>query len=114
MKTWNRTAVVVVAKQPVLDWLRSVDPTSADLTLEELCKEPTVYLLDESKSDQHAEKLLADSCARMFEEELNGWYQAPETWPDDRSIKTFQRWFTYTVHSMIVDLCERPVMREEL
>jgi len=62
-------------KQPVLDWLRPVDPTSAEMTIEDLRKEPTVCLLAESHSDEFAEKLLAKSGARIFEEQLDGWYR---------------------------------------
>ena len=61
MRTWNRTAVVVVPKQPFLDWLHSIDPSSADLTLADLHQDPTVYLLPESGSDPEAINLLAAS-----------------------------------------------------
>ena len=113
MRTWNRTAVIVDPKQPVLDWLHAVDPTSAEITIEDLRKEPTVYLVAESESDEHAEKLLAKSCARIFQEQLDGWYLAPESWPEDRGIRNFRRWFSYTVHSMIVDVCDDPLVAEE-
>jgi hypothetical protein len=62
----------------------------------------------------NAEKLLAKSCAHIFEEELDGWYRVPESWPQDRGIKTFRRWFSYTFHSMVVDLCDRPLIAEDL
>jgi hypothetical protein len=114
MRTWNRTAVIVVPKQPVLDWLHAVDPTSAEITIEDLQKEPTVYLVAESESDEHAEKLLAKSCARIFEEQLDGWHLAPESWPEDRGIWNFRRWFSYSVHSMIVDVCDAPLVAEEM
>lgn len=41
----NRTAIVVKPGQRFLDWLHVVDPTSADLTLQDLQVEPTVYLI---------------------------------------------------------------------
>ena len=43
----NRSAIVVRPAQPFLDWLHRVDPTSAQLTLEDLRREPTIYLLPE-------------------------------------------------------------------
>jgi hypothetical protein len=43
----NRSALLVKPGQPFLDWLRRVDPTSAQLTLEDLRREPTIYLLPE-------------------------------------------------------------------
>ena len=104
MRTWNRTAVVVVPKQPLLDWLHFADATSADVTLKTLSEEPTVYLLAECGSDAEAENLLAKACAQIFGEQLDAWYHAPESWPEDRGIANFRRWFTYRFHSMIVYL----------
>jgi hypothetical protein len=109
-----RLKVIVLPKQPVLDWLHSVDPASTDIALENLHQEPTLYLLAESESDEDAESLLAKSCARIFEEQLDGWHSAPESWPEDRSIENFRRWFTFSFHSMIVDLCEDPLIADEI
>ena len=113
MRTWNRTAVIVVPKQPLLDWLHSVDPTSAEVTLKILREDPTVYLLAECGSDPEAENLLAENCSQIFEEQLDAWYRAPERWPEDRGIANFRRWFTCSVHSMVVDLCNDPLLAEE-
>jgi hypothetical protein len=44
LPTLNRSAVIVTPKQPFLDWLHGVDPTSLDLTLDDV-SEPTIYLL---------------------------------------------------------------------
>ena len=115
MRTWNRTAVVVVSpSKPFLDWLHSVDPASANFALADLSQDPTVYLLAESGSDSEANNHLAKACERIFEEQLNAWYRAPAHWPQDRSIKNFARWFTYSLHSMIVDLCDDPPVVEDL
>ena len=45
MNTINRSAVVVIPAQPFLDWLHQADPTSAQLSLNDLRKEATLYLL---------------------------------------------------------------------
>ena len=47
MEVINRSAIIVMPAQPFLDWLHRVDPTSADLTLADLRREPTIYLLPE-------------------------------------------------------------------
>jgi hypothetical protein len=114
MRTWNRTAVVVVPKQPFLEWLQSVDEISSTITLEDLAKEPTVYLLPETGSDLQAERRLAEVCHEIFEEELNGWYCAPATMAFRPGQAQFSRWFAYSIHSMIVDLCDNPLVSEEL
>jgi hypothetical protein len=52
MVTINRTAIVVMPGQLCLDWLRRADPTSNELSLEEIW-------------------------GQIFEELLDGWYRAP-------------------------------------
>ena len=45
MNTINRTAIVVRPGPSFLDWLHRADPTSNELSLEDLRREPKVYLL---------------------------------------------------------------------
>ena len=40
--------------QPFLDWLHQVDSTSAHLTLEDLQREPTIYLVPECDTEDQA------------------------------------------------------------
>ena len=47
MVTLNRSAIVVKPEQPFLDWLHAADPTSLELTLLNLVREPTIYLIPE-------------------------------------------------------------------
>jgi len=53
-------------------------------------------------------------CDQIFEAELDAWYHAPAEWPADRSMETFGRWFTYSFHSVIVDLCDDGLVTQEL
>ena len=50
----NRSALLVKPAQPFLDWLRRVDGTSTQLTLEDLAREPTIYLLPEWETEEEA------------------------------------------------------------
>ena len=52
MMTINRTAIVVKPDQSFLDWLHRADPTSNELSLEDLQREPTVYLLPECEAEE--------------------------------------------------------------
>ncbi len=49
----------------------------------------------------------------ILEDQFNSWYQEPALWPQDRGIESFQRWFSISFHSMIVDLCDDPLVAEE-
>ena len=97
MDTINRSAILVRPAQPFLDWLRRVDPTSAQLKLEDLQREPTIYLVAECDSLDQAMEYLGESIRDIFEEQLDGWYRAPEVWPAKRNLTTFQSWFEVTL-----------------
>jgi hypothetical protein len=58
MESINRAAVVVKPGKPFLDWLHRADPTSQDLTLADLQREPTVYLLPEYVEEQRNTRCL--------------------------------------------------------
>jgi hypothetical protein len=108
LPTLNRSAVIVTPKQPFLDWLHGADPTSLTVTLEEL-SEPTIYLLPECDDDQDLIAHVRNYCDTIFEEELDAWYQDQSTWPVYRDFKTFCVWFEYQAHTMLLDLCDRPL-----
>ena len=82
MITINRTAIVVRPGQPFLDWLYRADPTSNELRLEDLRREPTVYLLPECENKQEAREYVEKVCSQIFEEQLGSWYRVPSSWPE--------------------------------
>jgi len=60
MNAINRTAIVVRPGQPFLDWVYRADATSNELSLEELRREPKVYLLPECENEEEAREYLCD------------------------------------------------------
>ena len=114
MDTINRSAIVVKPGRPFLDWLHRVDPTSVHLTLDDLRREPTIYLVPECDSEEQALECLREVIGDIFEEQLNGWYRMPSVWPTERDLSTFRCWFECSFHSMIVDLCDDPLEYEDM
>lgn len=113
MPAINRSAVIVIPGQPFLDWLHRVDATSSEISLEDLRRDPTIYLLPDYDTDEQAERHLRKHCREIFEEHLDGWYRVPSAWPPDRGIRVFKLWFEYHFHSVLLDLCEGPVIKED-
>ena len=109
----NRSVLVVLPRQPFLEWLHRADPTSDELTLEDLRRDPSVYLLPARGMEGDREKSLKKFCKTIFEEQLDEWYRAKELWPRDRSIKAFKEWFEYRFHSMPIDLARDVLGWEE-
>jgi len=114
MITINRTAIVVMPAQSFLDWLQRADPTTGELSLEGLRREPTIYLLPECENEEEAREYLREVCGEIFEEQLNGWHRVPTAWPVRRDFEVFVRWFEYRFHSMLVDLCDDLPIHEEI
>ena len=113
MRLLNRTAVVVSPKKPFLDWLVRTDQSAETLTLSDLQSEPTVYLLPECDDDAAVRRRLRRVCGRIFEMELEGWCTEPLRWPTERGFAAFSEWFSWSVHSEIVDLDRGELRREE-
>ena len=114
MITINRTAIVVMPGQPLLDWLHRVDPTTTELSLEDLPREPTIYLLPECENEEESREYLEEVCGEIFEEQLNGWCRVRSSWPTRRDLNAFDQWFEWSFHSLVVDRCDDPVLQEEI
>jgi len=110
MATLNRSAMIVKPKQPILDWLHATDPTSRGLTLPDLAREPAIYLLPECDTEEDIREVLAELCEEIFVEQLAGWFNDDTTWPQDRGLEAFFRWFDFQHHSMLIDLCADPLI----
>ena len=108
----NRSAIVVKPKQLFLDWLHTADPTSHRLTLGDLSREPTIYLIPACDTEADIQEVLSELCEEIFVEQLAGWYRDEETWPRDRSFEVFCGWFEFRHHSMLVDLSDEPLIDE--
>ena len=113
MRTINRSAIVVKPARPFLDWLHQVDATSRELVLEDLRREPAIYLLPEREDEDAARECLMDVCSEIFEEQLESWYRVRSTWPARRNFDTFRKWFEFSAHSVVVDLCDERLIQKE-
>ena len=71
----------------------------SSLTFRELEQEPTIYLIPECDTNQD-----------RLRQQLAGWFTDATSWPQDRSLGIFCRWFEFQHHSMMVDLCDAPLI----
>jgi len=110
----NRTGIVVRPGQSFLDWLHRADPTSNELSLEDLRREPTVYLLPECENEEEAREYLEEVCGQIFEEQLDSLYRVPSAWPNRRDLDAFDRWFEWSFHPRVVDLSYNPLLQDKI
>jgi hypothetical protein len=74
------------------------------LSLEDLRRKPTVYLLPESENEEEARKYREEACGQVSKSKSTGdTVRIPRAEPAD--LDGFDRWFEWSFHSMVVDLC---------
>ena len=106
----NRSAIILIKKQPFLDWLKGLpDPVREELSLSELNEDATVYLLPDWNDDTERDELVREGYDVMFEQELEGWWTDESAWPKNRGLSVFRAWFDVRHHSMLVDLVDGPL-----
>lgn len=105
----NRNAIIVKPKKPFFEWLNEVFKDEARVTSME---ENNIYLVREMASNEDVEKWVSKNFESIFANELNDWCADEDEWPDQRTYKLFQEWFSIEIHSMILDLEDNLVLKE--
>ncbi len=103
MNSINRSAVIVVAKKPFLDWVNGLATGAPALTLEEIRRDPGVYLIPEYEGVAGAEGMLRDGFDTIFRDQLSQWWSDPAAWPANRTLALFNKWFAHHSHSTVRD-----------
>ena len=113
--TVNRGLVILLPKQPVLDWIQRVDPNPPDMTLAELRSEPDSFLVPQRgiETEQDAERWVHRRWKMFFELFLFDWYTEESWWPKQRSLKLFKEWFDIQTSSMVWDLADESLNHED-
>ncbi len=104
--TINRHLVILMPKQPVLDWIMRVDPTPpTNLSLDGMRQEQNAFLVPDSlDGQQDAERWVYRRWSMFFEGFLAEWYTVESWWPQKRTLKMFKEWFDVQYHSMVWDM----------
>jgi hypothetical protein len=118
MKLLNRSAFVVLPREPFVSWTNSLD-VDADglhqsLSIEEQRREGTVYLIDEVSNEADFTKALEAQWSHIFHNELSAWDELGDCWPHDINYETFQLWFDIYPQIMAIDLSTKPLMMANL
>jgi len=98
------SVMVVRPKQPYLDWTRSDDDQSVQVSLEDLRHDCTAYVVPVVESPEDEQRVVRKYHAQVFENELFSWSTDPSTWPKRRGLKTFREWFDVEFHSVVMSL----------
>ena len=104
MKRLKRTAVIVIPKQPYIDWANSLEEGGVKIGVD-YTPEHTIYLVEDITSYMvDTVEIIKPHFEFIFEEELNSWHRLVSNWPPNRDLDTFLEWFEVEIHSLILDL----------
>ncbi|MFO0804410.1 MAG: hypothetical protein U0791_14965 [Gemmataceae bacterium] len=108
MRSINRFAIVVTAREPCRAWARSCpDASFTDDEVDDAFA--SVYLIDECEPD----RVIRRHYAKIFEEQLNSWHRDEAFWPPRRTEAMFRDWFEFRVVDMVLDVGRRPIEADE-
>lgn len=112
--TINRSLVILLPQQPVLDWIMRVDPNPPQLTLAQLRQDQNAFLISERiETFEEAERWIYRRWKLFFESFLHEWYVDESWWPKDRSLKMFKHWFEIQYYPMVWDLADEAISHED-
>jgi len=109
----NRFVAIIKPKQPLLDWLESQPDWDVDIMLEDLRANRYALLIPDYDFPEQAMRYIERNHKAIFELELFGWYTDESVWPEKRTLSVFRKWFDVEIHSMVIDMLDKHIEREE-
>jgi hypothetical protein len=109
----NRAAIIVIPKQPYVDWANSLDDDGPRLALNDPNWEYSIYLVRNVESDAAARNAVKRHFTEIFEHELASWDLDENAWPEKRDYRIFKKWFEVRASSIVLDFEKGWVDKEE-
>lgn len=103
METVNRFALIVRPKRRFLEWANALEDAGMRLTMESLPGLTEVHLVEATFEAPDREALIDEYADDMWEQLLFGWSTDEDTWPQNRTARTFRDWFDVTVVDGVFD-----------
>ncbi|WP_207062020.1 hypothetical protein [Motiliproteus sp. SC1-56] len=113
MKLINRSALLVLPRQPYVDWVNGLETDisglEAPLSLEAHRAEGRVYLVTEGGENADVAAQLDRLWRRIWDNELGAWDEFGDAWPAP-SRALFERWFEVAPQLICFDLADEPLL----
>jgi len=104
----NRSAIIVIPKQPYIDWSKSVFDDDIPFELSEDDALP-VFLGPDADYTEEINAFVKKHFDFFFEHWLEAWCTDESLWPKRRTRKMFHEWFDVRVHSWVEDVVDAPL-----
>ena len=113
LHTINRGSVIIIPKQPFYDWANNVFPEDDLIMSAEKTEEHNSYLLQEHQLYKDPKRALKNYWEFIFQDQLLGICTDDSRWPTKITWKLFTEWFDFYFSSMVIDLEDGSIEREE-
>jgi hypothetical protein len=102
MQRSDRMAVVVMPREPLLDWVNSVTPDEP-VWVDELADRANVYFIPHYETLDAAEEHMHGAFDEIFCNELAEWFDDASRWPEKRTYEMFTEWFDVLYDVVVFD-----------
>lgn len=98
----DRMALIIRAKEPFADWLKTITDDDS-FSQESFDSDPTIVLIPVIEDDEELGQYITEHCVKWLEYEFASWCLDEDKWPKDLSIEKFEIYFSLHIHSLVID-----------
>ena len=114
MKLVNRFAIIITPKQAFFDWINAIFPEFPEVdyssTKHDISK---IYLIKERDGNFDVEKIVRKYFREICVNEIFEWCNDDDVVPKRLTWKLFEDLFDFSLQSMIIDLSDSILLRED-
>ena len=108
MASLNRSAIILIPRQPYADWANSLDDDGPRFEIAEDNDDLTIFLGPDLATVAEIDAFVTKHFDVFFEHWLSGWSTDPAQWPQRRTRRMFRAWFDVRIHTMVEDVVDAP------
>ena len=112
METIDRMAIVVLPREPIMDWVNEVRPDEP-IWMDDLSWRGNVYLIPQFESIEEAEAHVEEIFDELFCNELSEWEEDESLWPKERTYDLFLEWFDIIYDVVVYDTLLGEIKKSE-
>ncbi len=100
----DRIVAIIRPTNYMLEWLKQLPKALDNMVLRNLQKDCTALLIPAFDGPKQAQAYIDHIYQGLFEAELESWGVPKKSWPKDRSLELFNKFYDIEFHSMVYDI----------
>jgi len=107
--------MIIYPLVPFYEWQNELFPNDLIKIPDELLKndKATVFLIPDFETEIEFEKWIIKNYKIFFEGIIEDWVTDNSLWPKKLTYELFKKWFHISFHTMVYDILETPIIKEE-